>query len=177
MTFPFLSDRNPLWNPTYLTSRLLFQNNRLATFSAPRFYILLRLKSLFVIGLRWLWINLCIVNVLVCAGACVRVYAIRTVSPDTILRCMNTFFFFFFWSLTLLLLILLSVQFKMVSMRSEKPICAPPSLSEVSPALPLKRFQCSSDWHDIIMRRIVSLYDTIIAADHASNIYRFFRLK
>ena len=27
-----------------------------------------------------------------------------------------------------------------------KPICAPPRLSEVSPTLPLKRFQCSSDW-------------------------------
>ena len=38
-----------------------------------------------------------------------------------------------------------SVQFKMVSMRSEKPVCAPPSLSEVSPTLPLKRFQFSSD--------------------------------
>ena len=30
-----------------------------------------------------------------------------------------------------------SVQFKMVYMRSEKSICAPPRLSEVSPALPL----------------------------------------
>ena len=31
----------------------------------------------------------------------------------------------------------------MVSVRSEKPICAPPRLSEVSPALPLmKRFHC-----------------------------------
>ena len=38
-----------------------------------------------------------------------------------------------------------SVQFKMVSMRSEKPMCAPPRLSEVSPTLPLKQFQCSSD--------------------------------
>ena len=38
-----------------------------------------------------------------------------------------------------------SIQFKMVSMRSEKPICAPPRLSEVSPTLPLKRFQCSSE--------------------------------
>ena len=36
-------------------------------------------------------------------------------------------------------------QFKMVSMRSEKPICTPPRLSAISPALPLKRFQCSSD--------------------------------
>ena len=33
-----------------------------------------------------------------------------------------------------------SVQFKMVSMCSEKPICAPPRLSEVSSTLPLKRF-------------------------------------
>ena len=38
-----------------------------------------------------------------------------------------------------------SVQFKIVSMRSEKPICAPPCLSDVSRTLPLKRFQCSSD--------------------------------
>ena len=38
-----------------------------------------------------------------------------------------------------------SVQFRMVSMRLEKPICAPPCLSEVSPMLPLKWFQCSSD--------------------------------
>ena len=34
-----------------------------------------------------------------------------------------------------------SFQFKMVSMHSEKPICAPPRLSEVSPTLPLKQFQ------------------------------------
>ena len=33
----------------------------------------------------------------------------------------------------------------MVSMRSEKPICAPPRLSEVSPTLPLKRFQHKSE--------------------------------
>ena len=39
-----------------------------------------------------------------------------------------------------------SVQGKMVSIRSEKPIWAPPRLSEVSPTLPLKRCQCSSDW-------------------------------
>ena len=39
-----------------------------------------------------------------------------------------------------------SVQFKTASMRWEKPIRAPPRLSEVSPTLPLKRFQCSSDW-------------------------------
>ena len=38
------------------------------------------------------------------------------------------------------------VQFKMVSMRSEKPICAPPPLSEVSPMLPLKQFQSSQCW-------------------------------
>ena len=37
------------------------------------------------------------------------------------------------------------VQFKMVSMRSKKPIGAPPRLPEVSLTLPLKRFQCSSD--------------------------------
>ena len=39
-----------------------------------------------------------------------------------------------------------SVQFKKVSMRSENPIGAPPCLSEVSPAMSLIWFQCSSDW-------------------------------
>ena len=34
-----------------------------------------------------------------------------------------------------------SDQLKMIFIRSEKPICAPPSLSEVSPTSPLKRFQ------------------------------------
>ena len=38
-----------------------------------------------------------------------------------------------------------SVQFKMVSMLSEKSIRAPPRLSEVFPTSPLKRFQCLSD--------------------------------
>ena len=28
----------------------------------------------------------------------------------------------------------------------KSPSCAPPHLSEVSPTLPVKRFQCSSDW-------------------------------
>ena len=37
-----------------------------------------------------------------------------------------------------------SVQFKMVYVRSEKPICAPPRLKDVSPTSPLKLFQCSS---------------------------------
>ena len=36
------------------------------------------------------------------------------------------------------------VQFKMVSMRSEKPVCTPPCLSEDSPTLPLKQFRCPS---------------------------------
>ena len=39
-----------------------------------------------------------------------------------------------------------SVHTEVVSMRSEKPICAPSRLSKVSPTLPLKRFQCAS--HD-----------------------------
>ena len=38
------------------------------------------------------------------------------------------------------------VQFKMVIMCLEKPICTPPRLSEVSPTLPLKRFQCPPGW-------------------------------
>ena len=40
-----------------------------------------------------------------------------------------------------------SVQFKMVSMRSGKAICIPPCPSEVSPSMPLKQFQCQSEWH------------------------------
>ena len=43
-------------------------------------------------------------------------------------------------------------------MRSEKPICAPPRLSEVSPTLPFKRFQCPSDWQWpslVLWRKIV----------------------
>ena len=44
-----------------------------------------------------------------------------------------------------LLLQFSSVQFKMVSMRSGRPICAPPRLTGVSPMLPLKQFQCWSD--------------------------------
>ena len=39
-----------------------------------------------------------------------------------------------------------AVQFKMVSMHSEKLVCTPPHLSEVSPVSPLKLFQCLSDW-------------------------------
>ena len=51
-----------------------------------------------------------------------------------------------------------SVQFKMESMRTKKPICAPPRLSYVSPALPLKQFQCLSDWRWpslVLSRKIV----------------------
>ena len=54
-------------------------------------------------------------------------------------------------------LIFSSVQFKMVSMRSEKPICAPSHFSEVSSTLPLKWFQCLSDWWwpSLVLSRIV----------------------
>ena len=38
-----------------------------------------------------------------------------------------------------------TLQFKIVSTSSGKPICAPSHLSEVSPALPLKQFHCWSD--------------------------------
>ena len=70
----------------------------------------------------------------------------------------DIFFFFFFWMDSLLCVVFSvwvsllfdnlfshlfvqfsSVQFKIVSMCSEKPICAPPHLSEVSPVLPLNR--------------------------------------
>ena len=45
----------------------------------------------------------------------------------------------------IIMMMISSVHFKMVSMRLENPICAPLRLSEVSPTLPLKRFQCLSD--------------------------------
>ena len=41
-----------------------------------------------------------------------------------------------------------SVQFKVVSMPSEKLICTPPCLSDVSTTLPSKQFQCASDWDE-----------------------------
>ena len=47
-----------------------------------------------------------------------------------------------------------SVQFKMVSMLPENPICAPPRLLEVSLTLPLKRFQCSSDSGTVVFKHI-----------------------
>ena len=37
-------------------------------------------------------------------------------------------------------------HFKMVSTCTEKPLSAPPCLSEVSPTFPLQQFQCLSDW-------------------------------
>ena len=40
----------------------------------------------------------------------------------------------------------ISVQFQLVFMCLEKPICLPPHLSEVSPMSSLKWFQCLSDW-------------------------------
>ena len=51
-----------------------------------------------------------------------------------------------------------SVQFKMVYMHLGKPICTQPHPSEVSPKLPLKQFQCSSDrqWPFLILSRLFS---------------------
>ena len=59
-----------------------------------------------------------------------------------------------------------TVQFKMAyymfkSTCSEKPICAPSRLSEVSLTLRLKQFQCSSDWQWpflILSRKIVRCF-------------------
>ena len=42
--------------------------------------------------------------------------------------------------------VVLYIVYIYISMRSKKPICAPSHLSEVSPTLPLKRFQCSCCW-------------------------------
>ena len=54
-----------------------------------------------------------------------------------------------------------SVQSKMVSMHSGRPICAAPHLSGVSPMLPLKQFECWSDWRWpflILSRKIVERF-------------------
>ena len=54
--------------------------------------------------------------------------------------------------------VLCSVQFKMVSVPSEKPICAPYNHADVSPTLPSERSQCSSDWRWpflVLSRKIV----------------------
>ena len=51
-----------------------------------------------------------------------------------------------------------SVQFKMVFITSEKPVCPPLRLSDVSPKLPFKRFQCSPDWQRpslVLSRKVV----------------------
>ena len=52
-----------------------------------------------------------------------------------------------------------SVQFKMVSKCSGKPICAPPHVSEVSPMLPLIQFQCWSDWHHMALARTFKVHN------------------
>ena len=54
-----------------------------------------------------------------------------------------------------------SLQFKMVSMCLQKPTCAPPHLSEVSPTLPLKWFQCLSWFQAFIELFIVWLTMTL----------------
>ena len=54
-----------------------------------------------------------------------------------------------------------SDQFKTISMCSVKPTCTPPRLSEVSPVLPLKQFQCLSDWlwsSLVLWRKIVECF-------------------
>ena len=56
---------------------------------------------------------------------------------------------------------LCSVEFKMVSRHLEKPMCAPPSLREVSPTLLLKQFNSSSDWRWLFLalcREIVECF-------------------
>ena len=55
-------------------------------------------------------------------------------------------------------IIITFVQIKMAFKRSEKPIFAPPRLSEVSPTLPFEQFHCSSDWRRplfVLSRKIV----------------------
>ena len=51
--------------------------------------------------------------------------------------------------------LLVRVQFKMVSMRWEKPMCAPFCLPEVFPILPSKHFQYSSNcqWPPLVLSR------------------------
>ena len=63
----------------------------------------------------------------------------------------------------------------------EKAICAPPRLSEVSPALPLKRFQCSSDrrWPSLVLsRKIVKcFYHSVTPWEKKISQYKPFQCK
>ena len=73
------------------------------------------------------------------------VYSVVQAPPDIIFHSLCRFRFPFsgvfivvFGILHVVHLRSKSIQFKMVSKRSGKPVCAPPRLSEVSPMLPLQ---------------------------------------
>ena len=87
----FLPDRNPLWTCSNLTSRLFFfQNNRPPIFVRSVLPSSSASSPLFVISWSWLWMNLCIISILVNAGHCVYVCALRIMSPDEIMWYINT---------------------------------------------------------------------------------------
>ena len=50
-----------------------------------------------------------------------------------------------------------SVQFKVQSMSSEKPICSPLRLSKVSPTLPLKQFDSSDPFDWVPLSQVVQM--------------------
>ena len=103
MTFPFLSDRNPLSTPLNQTSRrFLFpklQTSHVFRFCAAVFlHLFIRLKSLFaacfslcvnsVLYSRYAGVCVCLC-MRACVRACVHVCA-KILSTDKILHCINT---------------------------------------------------------------------------------------
>ena len=60
-------------------------------------------------------------------------------------------------------------EFRMVFMRSENPIRTPPCLLEVSATLPLKQFQCSSDWQWPSLVLSVKIVECFLSLRHSSS--------
>ena len=91
MTFPFLSDRNPLWTPSNLTSRhFVFQNNGPAMFCTPRCNLPPPQTTVYCL---FKFIVNCVFGIYTqeSAGACVCVYTFRIIFPGKVLRYGNTF--------------------------------------------------------------------------------------
>ena len=63
-----------------------------------------------------------------------------------------------------------SVQFKMISMRSGRPIWTPPRLSGVSPMLPLKQFHYMSTSILVLRLDLEEEKDIIIPQSHSSDV-------
>ena len=80
MTFPFLAYKHALWRPSNRTTRhFIFQNSRHAMFSAPCCCLSpaqVPVCCLFKLAKK----KLCMVNMLMCRGACDETAAIKSIS-------------------------------------------------------------------------------------------------